>query len=241
MDLKTRVFEIEAADTQYQALKNLSKFLPKAEGGFFVIGIALISYQLSWVGELWRKEVSLLSQQLEEKIKSHCFFAGWKTILKNSLYNKRLQNMKIKRLQRFLQWESFFFENINVLEDLDLFNRWLSSLMNQSLDAKTIVFATKIWWRRLRIFGKVDMFPFAIKIPVDSRWSRLFKGLGIEDKKLMQQHIDRISVKLNIAPLHIDWIVWPIIGRESVNTLEDLFQLLESRLGISSYDNSPDF
>ena len=235
MDLKTRIFEIEAADVQYQALKNLSFLVPKIEGGFFVIGLALISYQLSGTGEMWRKDISFLGKQLKEDIKRKYFLKSWEFVLKNSLYNKRLQNTKIKRLNSFLKGQSEFFENISTFEDLKNFNKWLGKLMKQPLDAKTIVFATKIWGRRLRVFGKFELFPFDLKIPLDSRWIRLFENMGIKDKKYMQQYIEIISARLNIAPLHIDGVLWPLIRNESIMNLEDLQQLLVNRLGISSY------
>ncbi len=236
MDLKAKIFKIEAEDAQYQALKDLSSFLPEAEGGFFVIGLALVSYQLSWTGELWRKDVAFLGKQLKKKIENRQFLESWQFVLKNSSYNKRLHNAKIKRLRRFVKGREEFLENINSFEDLEKFNKWLSQLMEQPLDAKTIVFAIKIWGWRLRNFGVTDMFPFAIKIPLDSRWIKLFEKMKIKDKKRMQQSIDNISARLNIAPLHIDGILWPLIKDENIEDLKNLHQLLRKLLGISSHN-----
>ena len=241
MDLKTKIFEIEAADEQYQALEKLARFVPKDKGGFLVIGLALVSYQLSWTGELWRKDVAFFAQQIKEEITKEQFLKARAFVLKKSKYNRRLQNMKLKRLQYFLKAKDEFLKNIDSFKDLGKFNKWLSDFMDQPSDAKTIVFATKIRWRWLRVWGEEKIFPFDVKIPLDSRWIKFFHKIGIEDKKYMQQYIKEISTKLNIPPLHIDWILWPIIGSNTVESLQDIPLLLARYLGISSNHQSPDF
>jgi DNA-(apurinic or apyrimidinic site) lyase len=82
--------------------------------------------------------------------------------------------------------------------------------MNQKKDAKTIVFAVKMfsYWAR-NVFWYLEKFPFDLMIPVDSRLENLYKKYNWTwTKKEIKDYYINLSKKLNIPPLHLDAILW---------------------------------
>jgi DNA-(apurinic or apyrimidinic site) lyase len=89
--------------------------------------------------------------------------------------------------------------------------------MNQKKDAKTIVFAVKMfsyWARNIFWFRE---FPKEIMIPIDSRLEKLFykfwphpNPLLWEERgyKEIKNFYKELSEKLNIPLLHLDAILW---------------------------------
>jgi DNA-(apurinic or apyrimidinic site) lyase len=84
----------------------------------------------------------------------------------------------------------------------------LAEIMKQKLDAKTIVFAVKMfsYWAR-NIFKKIHFFPKNINIPIDSRLIALFEEYKWNYGSIFDFYFD-LSKKLNIPQLHLDAIVW---------------------------------
>jgi DNA-(apurinic or apyrimidinic site) lyase len=80
--------------------------------------------------------------------------------------------------------------------------------MKQNKDAKTIVFAVKMfsYWTR-NIFNEINYFPLEINIPIDSRLIRLFKKYKWEYEDINKFYFD-LSKKLSIPELHLDAILW---------------------------------
>jgi len=80
--------------------------------------------------------------------------------------------------------------------------------MKQKKDAKTIVFAVKIfsYWAR-NIFKKINYFPEEINVPIDSRLIALFEKYKWEYEDIWKFYLD-LSKKLNIPELHLDALLW---------------------------------
>jgi DNA-(apurinic or apyrimidinic site) lyase len=81
--------------------------------------------------------------------------------------------------------------------------------MNQTKDAKTIVFAVKIfsYWAR-NYFDKFIEFPFEIEIPIDSRLEGIYEIYNSDKNMKIKEFYKILSKKLNIPPLHLDAIIW---------------------------------
>jgi DNA-(apurinic or apyrimidinic site) lyase len=80
--------------------------------------------------------------------------------------------------------------------------------MKQKKDAKTIVFAVKMfsYWAR-NSFKKLNFFPENINVPVDSRLIALFEKYKWDYEDINKFYFD-LSKKLNIPELHLDALVW---------------------------------
>lgn len=163
---KQELYNIEKHDLQYQSLAWLWKNLKDIEiFTKLIIFNALLSYQLSTSWEKYREKFSNFCKntenyEIKEKIK--------KFIEK---YNKRLLQMRLKRLEKI----SPFIEKID-RKSIEIWSKdqhklleELSFITKQKKDAKTIVFALKIfvWW--MRISWKNIEFASDIFIPIDSR------------------------------------------------------------------------
>ena len=83
----------------------------------------------------------------------------------------------------------------------------LSKTMSQKNDAKTIVFAIKMFGYWARNIYDFEQYPEEIFIPIDSRLIALFEKYKEDYENINQFYLD-LSDKLNIANLHLDWIVW---------------------------------
>lgn len=220
---KIRLIE-EIEDKQFVALSNCwdnvvaktnkQKFLFL----YMILQNALISYQLSWSWEDWRKEFAdwLLIYLNNIRISVNGFdnIFRWTEFLSKCKKNSRLKLMKIKRLNTFTLFVNDI-DNIDKLYNLYidmLILRWIvTKIMRQKPDSKTIVFAVKMFWYWARIvFHKFIPFPSEINIPIDSR---LTKICNIAIKKPLTQAIikkfyDKLSKKFNIPQLHLDSFLW---------------------------------
>lgn len=201
--------KFEENDEQFLALKSLYNNLEKNKNFFlfYIIANSLICYQLSSTWEKYWKEFS---------IELWKYLNSWKTdiynffqfFLKNSKWNKRLIEIKLKRILKlekflndFIEKQEYYYENMLILRDK------LSKVMNQKKDAKTIVFAIKMfsYWARV-YFGKIVYFPFDINIPIDSRIEKIFKKYWKNEN--IKEFYWKISKKLNIPELHLDAVLW---------------------------------
>jgi DNA-(apurinic or apyrimidinic site) lyase len=148
---------------------------------------------------------------------------NWKNILqelanfiRQSKNNKRFVEAKIKRLEKLkpflvnFRWNAKNYYN-NMLKLRDD----LASIMWQKPDAKTIVFAVKMfyYWAKI-IFGN-KILPSEIFIPIDSRLTNIFEKYKEDYTDINKFYLD-LSEKLDIPMLHLDAILWvdynPIIS-----------------------------
>lgn len=199
--------KFEENDRQFIALKNLEKNIEDKELYLLIIVInSLICYQLSWKWEDYWEEFSLYFSQniinqniiLDEMIK----------FLKQSQNNKRFINNKIKRINKMeefinlFRWKTeYYYKNMRILRDV------IAQIMNQHIDAKTVVFAVKMfgYWAR-NIFNFVE-YPFEIFIPIDSRLTKIFEKYNQNPDIDKIEFYQKISQDLEIPPLHLDWII----------------------------------
>jgi len=203
--------KFEQKDRQFIALKNLYENKKFQDELYLILIIinALISFQLSWKGEDYWEEFSV---KLGKNNKIEDIYNFFEDLLKNGKNNRRFVDMKLKRVEKFLDWFS-----VEKLEDLEKFYKnmdklaeKLSKIMNQKIDAKTIVFAVKMfsYWAR-NVFWYLQNFPENLMIPIDSRLENLYKKYNWEaSKKEIKNYYIELSKKLNIPLLHLDAILW---------------------------------
>ncbi len=188
-----KLFKIENSDPQFKALCKLTKHRAKQQVLDLSIANSLICFQLSGKGEdCWNE----FSDFFSNKQKS---FDHFKEFLLNSKSNHRLVNLKLNRIKRFRQL-------IPLNKNLSFKDMWqfLSYNMKSNKQSKTIVFSVKIYGYLKRcLFNEYIPFPFEIPLPFDSRIKKL-EYLGIKN----QEQWSSFARQVNIAPLHLDSILW---------------------------------
>ena len=213
--------KIESQDRQFLALKRLyeSKKFSNELYLFLIIANALISFQLSWKGEDYREEFSEeVGRNFWRNRKKKDIYEFFENLLKNGKNNRRFIDLKLKRIQKILdgfedriemgKFEKYYKNMDRLAEDL-------AEIMRQAKDAKTIVFAVKMFSYGARnVFGYVERFPFSLNIPIDSRLEKLYLAeVGRNfwrslKKKEISGFYQNLAKKLNIPPLHLDAILW---------------------------------
>lgn len=196
---------IEESDRQFKALKKLHKKIDNKYYLQLIIANSLICYQLSWKWEdYWEEFSEYFSSKNFENLED--LIESIKEFLPKSKNNKRFVRIKSKRLDKSLNilrellWkEAFYYKNMLTLRDL------IAKNMNQQKDAKTVVFAIKMfsYWAR-NIFWR-ELYPKEIKIPIDSRLIRLHE---IYWKWEVMSFYDDVSARTWLPPLHLDPIIW---------------------------------
>ena len=203
----------EEIDRQFLALKDLylNKKMNNKNYLFLIITNSLICYQLSGKGEDYWEEFSeiLENKEFNNFPEIYNFFEKF---IPESRNNRRFIETKLKRVSKlenfyleFLWKTEFYYKNMDKLI-LDL-----SKVMNQKADAKTIVFAVKIFSYWSRNIYDFQYFPENIMIPIDSRLENLYKKYENPLTPLpggIKEFYINLSKKLNIPLLHLDAIVW---------------------------------
>ncbi len=191
---RDKILQIEKNDPQFKALKELSKKKDTPEFFRLVLSNALMSYQLGMKGEeYWKKFSEFFAESSED---------DFEDFIKR--YNKRFLKAKLKRLKKVqevvkstLQSEAdvkFWASNLKLLV------KTLAERLNQAEDAKTVVFAAKMFIYAYRAkFGENLMSPMGIMIPIDVRISKISK-----DKEFWK----RLERETKVPLLHIDSIFW---------------------------------
>ncbi|NJE60822.1 N-glycosylase/DNA lyase [Thermococcus sp. 21S7] len=206
-----RVIE-ERVDLQFDALKNLHANLGDDELFIkLVIANSLVSYQLTAKGERWWWE---FSRYFSENPPGRSISEAYSRFLPNSRTNRRLVAGKVKRLERaepFLDslslghLKEYYFNGMEHLRDE------LAKTLGSKRSAKTIVFAVKMFGYAGRIaFGEFVPYPAAIEIPDDVRINAYTRRFTNEPPVSFWMGI---AEETGIPPLHIDSILWPVLGR----------------------------
>ncbi len=208
------VLNIEKNEAQFLALqKSWNKINNTDQKTKFIQAVlqnALISYQLSWTWEDWWGEFWVW---ISKKI-NIAKLENWKKFLYNSKNNKRLLEIKIKRLDKsktildLLSNEESIYDYYQNMYDL---NKDIAKIMNQKEDAKTVVFATKMFAYACRIaFNKIIIYPYEISIPIDSRIEKIYYRHKQDkaSKKQIKCFFDQLSRESKIPPLHLDSLLW---------------------------------
>lgn len=201
----------EKVDLQFSALENLHRNLNNDELFIkLVLANALVSYQLSGTGEEWWWEFSRhfsKNKDLRSIKKSYAdFLPGSKT-------NRRLVGAKLKRLEKLEP----FLKGLTIGDLRGYYDNMLrlrgdmAKALNSRRDAKTIVFAVKMFGYAARIaFKEFKPYPMEIPIPEDVRINAYTRRFTNE---LPSKFWSRIAREVSIPPLHIDSMVWPALGK----------------------------
>ncbi|ASJ12128.1 N-glycosylase/DNA lyase [Thermococcus thioreducens] len=201
----------EKVDLQFDALKNLHDNLGDNELFIkLVIANSIVSYQLSAKGEQWWWE---FSRYFSENPPKGSIADAYAEFLPGSRTNRRLVEGKVRRLEKlepFLEslglpaLKGYYFWRMAGLRDD------LASALNSKRSAKTVVFAVKMFGYAGRIvFGEFVPYPMAIEIPDDVRINAYTKRFTNEPPVSFW---GRIAEQTGIPPLHIDSILWPVLG-----------------------------
>ncbi len=186
---------VEEQDRQFKALKKLYEKIKKPEL-FLKLTVmnALLSYQLQMKGEdYWEKFSEFFSEKPE--VDAFPEFLG--------KFNRRFLNAKLKRFEKVKKCVESLFRKYTIEEigkNLKILVEELSECLNQRKDAKTVVFAAKMFMYGYRIvFGKDPEGLEEIEIPLDSRLKKLLPT--VEEWR-------ELSDRLGIPPIHLDALVW---------------------------------
>ena len=197
----------EKVDLQFSALENLHENLNNDELFLkLVIANSIVSYQLSDKGENWWWE---FSNYFSKNPLAGSIVKAYSEFLPRSKSNRRLIQSKLNRLKKL---EPFL--NSLTIEDLIKyhlrFRDHLAKVMNAKEDAKTIVFAVKMFGYASRIaFGEFIPYPMEIDIPKDFRIENYTKRFVNKNSITFWREV---SKEVEIPPLHIDSILWPVLG-----------------------------
>ncbi len=209
--------EIEKTDRQFLALEKLykNKILDDKNYLFLIIVNALICYQLSWKWEDYWEEFGKILENKEFNNFSEIYIF-FEKFIPESKNNRRFIDTKLKRVKKT---ESFYLDFISkpdfYYKNMDLLALELSKTMKQKIDAKTIVFAVKMFSYWARNIYNFEYFPEDLMIPIDSRLENLYKKDApltpfegvIKNKEIKNFYIE-LSKKLKIPLLHLDAILW---------------------------------
>ncbi|MDN5358241.1 MAG: DNA-(apurinic or apyrimidinic site) lyase [Candidatus Diapherotrites archaeon] len=197
----------EHIDPQFQALMFLyEKMDDKRAFVPLVTANALVSYQLSGKGEEWWWE---FARWFSEHPVTERLSAAYAEFLPKSRTNKRLANIKVKRLEKMenfllaMRPEKYYENMVQLWKDL-------AQILGTPRNTKTTVFAVKMFGYAMRIAnGKFIPYPFEIPIPVDSRIKKFTEKLGA-GKPI--PFWNEVAKKSGVPPLHIDSILWPALS-----------------------------
>ena len=205
----------ENVDLQYHYLENLQKTLNNDELFLKLVIInAIVSYQLSTTGENWWKEFSEYNWDNVSKNKND-LFEEYILFLSNSKGNKRLNNIKIKRINKIKP----FLDDLSIADlenyylNMNLFRDSIAKQLNTKKESKTVVFAVKMFGYASRmVFKKFIPYPYEIEIPKDSRIEKYTKRFTDDN---VIKFWNNISKETGIPPLHIDSILWSALGNSA--------------------------
>ncbi len=219
------IIAIEESDRQFLALKSAWELIKNRYFGGVSISVikevflkaviynALISYQIAWSWELrWEEFAERLQSDFDilllDFLQGKASLDRWYNLMITSKYNKRLYNIKWRRLKKIsefsLQSMDWYYEHMVIL--------WqdLSKAMSVYPWSKTLSFAVKMFGYAARVvFEKFIPYPLEISIPVDSRIRRLFLASygELSDKKIIEKTYE-FSQNSGISPLHLDSLFW---------------------------------
>ena len=209
------VIGIEKMDRQFIAVSNLykNKNINDDDYLFLIMANALICYQLSGRGENYWEEFAKVMKAIEgldDDTKLKNFLINFVLQSKN---NKRLFNVKRERIEKFFKFYNTFTGRSKMYYDnMELLAKDLASIMKQERNAKTIVFAIKMFSYGARnVFGYVNYFPTSLAIPLDSRLEKIYLvhvNKTFYTKKDVQTFYANLSKELQIPPLHLDVLLW---------------------------------
>lgn len=217
----TDILAIEQSDRQFIALQEAWRQvsilgMPQDLFVYLVVQCALISFQVAGSGsdrweEFAMKIVVDYSVLIDLDTKNTDW---WYDFLTHSRYNKRLYNIKRKRLEKFGAMYNTLIAHkklVDWYESMAWLCQKLAAIMQQSPDSKTITFSVKMFGYAARIVtGAFVQYPMTVRIPVDSRLIKVYEfseGGKISEKNI-QEFYQKMAEKYQIPPLHLDSLIW---------------------------------
>lgn len=219
------IIAIEEQDSQFLSLQNARSQIVAQYGDtptdrnlflLLVLQCALVWFQIAWSWPKRREEFSqkIIAdrsqlQQLDDNIDRRYSF------LTTSTYNKRLYNIKRKRLEKFLNADSPQV-HIQSLESyansMDKLRTDIAQHMQQNKTNKTVSFSVKMYGYAVRITSNTFIpYPANIPIPVDSRLTAIYKkneGKNTSTDSGILDYYQSLADKYIIPPLHLDSLLW---------------------------------
>lgn len=203
--------KIEELDPQFLSLKNMYSLINNKNYYLSLIIInSLICYQLSSKWEDYWQEFSEKAGEyifnIEEDI-----FTFFEEFLPHSKWNKRLLQIKIKRIKKIKEFiiQNFLWRENEYYEDMIFLRDELAINMNQKKTAKTIVFAVKMFSYGARnYFAKLVEYPYEIDIPIDSRLTNIYKKFWKLEREEIKEFYNNLSKTYKLPPLLLDAVIW---------------------------------
>lgn len=219
---KEKIFVLENQDPQYQSLQKawneISQKFPykQKENIFFhlVLQNSLISYQIAWSGYLrWeefsQKIIKDFSIIYDKIIKKESLIQWWYDFLTTSKYNKRLYNIKNKRLQKLE--ENNISDITKIYQNQYTFLQEICSIYKSKEYSKIPCFTIKMLVYASRIIYQKDIqFSDKISIPLDSRLKKIYElNFGrLNSEKIMLEYFNNLAWENWLSPLQLDSILW---------------------------------
>lgn len=227
-DMYIAIDKLVDADPQYRAVVGLCERVYPETAVLFTIGNALVSYRLVLRGEdYW----SIFTKELVKTINNVPFHGFFKDFL--SRYNRVGLNGKLSRIMRFSRSKIFRMlmksptGYCGLLKEL---NKELALAVNSDEKAKTVVFATKMYYYICRAYGADLSIDYLLPMPVDTRNAELSLKIGVITgchggiRKCVQDLISRkhrglvieawnmVSLISGVPVLLIDTFTWLLSG-----------------------------
>lgn len=213
---------LEEGDPQFIAIKALVERLRDCNAVALLATLnALVSYQLTGRGEeYWREfsEYPFKSSNPDHLAKDFLRF------LENSRYNRLLQNVKVQRIRKLINFRTHievYVKFHELAKDLNKLWGMLRQCLSVEGNEKTIVFSIKMFYYTARACGYMYLPPMNINIPVDRRVAAITYTSGIVDTdsedpvnlimrryKEVQKLWLEVSKIAEIPPLNLDSILW---------------------------------
>ena len=193
---------VEEADRQFKALFELYQRLREPEEFLKLVVInALLSYQLQMKGEEYWEAFSK-------------YFSNGRGINNFpdflSKFNRRFLGAKLKRFKKVKECVEELFKKYPLEEigrRLPLLVEALSECLGQRRDAKTVVFAAKMFMYGYKIaFNRYPEGLWEIEIPLDSRLKKVLPST---------KEWRRVAEEVGIPPIRLDALIWVPMGGES--------------------------
>lgn len=225
----------EEIDPQYQVIKQVLKYCDSKIVTLAFYFNSLIAYRLKMMSEeFWKIFALFLIQQCKDIEELNDLIELIKVFTQK--FNKYLYKQKIKRLERLKQCK-------DILTTIDkgdylLLAKKTANCLRSSVEAKTVVFSTKIVYYVLKAQNINTTLPFELPIPVDKRvtfvsymsglieipthYINVAVGLLLRNANIVREAWKRISILSRIPSLHIDAVLWYFGKFYKVKSVEEV-------------------
>lgn len=221
-DVQQLVDVAEEVDPQARAVESiLRRYGSFEKAALYITGIAAISYMLSAKGE---EHWAFAAQQASSDPAADLLkFASSSPSVNFG------REARLKRVKKLLEHERFFYSRIGQYSaDLSTLRNDLASILNADRDAKTVVFAVKMFYYSAKKAGISVKVPLEIPIPVDRRVCLISLLSGVvrggeptsqgarvllsKAPGLVRQAWDAVGRESGVPPLRIDALLWLLGG-----------------------------